>query len=186
VKQSALTCKQTLQNECEEVLTSDDALCRQGLPSGNDINLAMERGELQGRCSIPWSTIKASRRFWIDEKKVSLLVQYSLSKHPDLPNVPLVMDLAKTDEQRAMLKLIFGRQVMGRPFVAPPGVRKDRIDALRDAFAETMADTEFVAEAERGKIEIMPVSGENIERLVLDVYRHTAPDLAARAGAAMN
>jgi tripartite-type tricarboxylate transporter receptor subunit TctC len=157
-----------------------------GYPSGNDINLAMERGELQGRCSIPWSTIKASRRFWIDEKKVSLLVQYSLSKHPDLPNVPLVMDLAKTDEQRAMLKLIFGRQVMGRPFVAPPGVRKDRIDALRDAFAETMADTEFVAEAERGKIEIMPVSGENIERLVLDVYRHTAPDLAARAGAAMN
>jgi tripartite-type tricarboxylate transporter receptor subunit TctC len=157
-----------------------------GYPSGSDINLAMERGELQGRCSIPWSTIKASRRFWIDDKKVNLLMQYSLSKHPDLPNVPLVMDLAKTDEQRAMLKLIFGRQVMGRPFVAPPGVRKDRIDALRDAFMETMADTEFVAEAERGKIEIMPVSGEDIERLVLDVYRHTAPDLAARAGAAMN
>jgi len=157
-----------------------------GYPSGSDINLAMERGELEGRCSIPWSTVKASRRSWIDERKVNLLMQYSLSKHPDLPNVPLVMDLAKTDEQRAMLKLIFGRQVMGRPFVAPPGVRKDRIDALRDAFLETMADTEFVAEAERGKIEIMQVSGEDVEKLVLDVYRHTAPDLAARAGAAIN
>jgi tripartite-type tricarboxylate transporter receptor subunit TctC len=157
-----------------------------GYPGGSDINLAMERGELQGRCSIPWSTVKASRRSWIDEKKVNLLMQYSLSKHPDLPNVPLVMDIAKTDEQRTMLKLIFGRQVMGRPFVAPPGVRKERIDALRDAFMETMADTEFVADAERGKIEIMPVFGEDIERLVLDVYRHTAPDLAARAGAAMN
>ena len=65
---------------------------------------------------------------------MSLLMQYSLGKHPDLPNVPLVMDLAKTDEQRTILKLIFGRQVMGRPFAAPLEVRKDRVDALRNAF----------------------------------------------------
>ena len=81
-----------------------------GYPGGNEINLAMERGEVQGRCSIPWSTVKATRRSWIDENKVSLLMQYSLRKHPDLPNVPLVMDLAKTDEQRTILKLIFGRK----------------------------------------------------------------------------
>jgi len=156
-----------------------------GYPGGNEINLAMERGEVQSRCSIPWSTVKATRRSWIDENKVSLLMQYSLGKHADLPNVPLVMDLAETDEQRTILKLIFGRQVMGRPFAAPPGVREDRVDALRDAFMETMADKEFLAEAEKAKIEITPVSGERIKDLVLEVYRNTTAELAAKAGAAM-
>jgi tripartite-type tricarboxylate transporter receptor subunit TctC len=156
-----------------------------GYPGGNEINLAMERGEVQGRCSIPWSTVKATRRSWIEENKVSLLMQYSLGKHADLPNVPLVMDLAKTDEQRAILKLIFGRQVMGRPFAAPPDVRKERVDALREAFTKTMADKEFLAEAAKTKLEITPVSGERIENLVLDVYRNTTAELAAKAGAAM-
>jgi tripartite-type tricarboxylate transporter receptor subunit TctC len=156
-----------------------------GYPGGNDINLAMERGEVQGRCSIPWSTVKAVRRFWIDENKISLLLQYSLGKHADLPNVPLVMDLAKTDEQRAILKLIFGRQVLGRPIVTPPGVPKDRVDALRKAFMDTMADREFLAEAEKAKLEITPVSGDNIERLVLEVYGNATPERAAKAGEAM-
>src|SRR5829696_1181995 len=156
-----------------------------GYPGGNDINLAVERGEVQGRCSIPWSTVKATRRNWLDEKKVNILMQYSLSKHPDLPNVPLVMDLAKTDEQRTILKLIFGRQVMGRPFAAPPGVPKDRADALRKAFAETMVDPAFLAEAEKAKFEITPVSGEKIESLVHEVYANTTPALAEKAGAAM-
>jgi len=156
-----------------------------GYPGGNDINLAMERGEVQGRCSIPWSTVKATRRFWIDENKVSVLLQYSLSKHVDLPNVPLVMDLAKTDEQRTILKLIFGRQVMGRPFAAPPGLPRDRVDALRKAFMDTMADKEFLAEAEKAKLEITPASGDKIESLVLDVYHNITPELAATAGAAM-
>jgi len=156
-----------------------------GYPGGNDINLAMERGEVQGRCSIPWSTVKATRRFWIDEKKVSLLMQYSLGKHADLPDVPLVMDLARTDEQRSILKLIFSRQVMGRPFAAPPDVPKDRVAALRKAFMDTMADKDFLAEAEKAKFEITPVSGEKIESLVLDVYRNTTPELAEKAGAAM-
>jgi len=156
-----------------------------GYPGGNDINLAMERGETQGRCSIPWSTVKATRRFWIDENKVNFLMQYSLSKHPDLPNVPLVMDLAKNDEQRTTLKLIFGRQVMGRPFAAPPGVPKDRTEALRKAFAETMADPAFLAEAEKVKLEITPVSGEQIASLVQEVYANTTPELAEKAGAAM-
>src|SRR3954452_967777 len=156
-----------------------------GYPGGNDINLAMERGETQGRCSIPWSTVKATRRFWIDEHKVSLLMQYSLSKHPDLPNVPLVMDLAKNDEQRTILKLIFGRQVMGRPFAAPPGVPKARADALRKAFAETMADRAFLAEAEKAQLEVTPVPGETIASLVQEVYANTTPKLAEKAGAAM-
>jgi tripartite-type tricarboxylate transporter receptor subunit TctC len=156
-----------------------------GYPGGNDINLAMERGEVQGRCSIPWSTVKATRKFWIDEKKVNLLMQYSLSKHVDLPNVPLVMDLAKTDEQRNILKLIFGRQVMGRPFAVPPGVPPARVAMLRKAFMDTMADKDFLAEAAKAKFEINPVSGETIENLVSEVYRNTTPELARKAGAAM-
>jgi tripartite-type tricarboxylate transporter receptor subunit TctC len=156
-----------------------------GYPGGNDINLAMERGEVQGRCSIPWSTVKATRKFWIDEHKVNLIMQYSLGKHPDLPNVPLVMDLAKTDEQRTILKLIFGRQVMGRPFAAPPGVPKERVALLRKAFTDTMHDKDFLAEAEKAKFEITPVSGEAIEQLVAEVYRNTTPELAEKAGAAM-
>jgi tripartite-type tricarboxylate transporter receptor subunit TctC len=156
-----------------------------GYPGGNDINLAMERGEVQGRCSIPWSTVKATRRFWIDEHKVNLLMQYSLAKHRDLPDVPLVMDLAKTDEQRTILKLIFGRQVMGRPFAAPPGVPKERVELLRKAFMDTMADKDFLAEAEKAKFEITPVSGEKIEALVAEVYRNTTPELAHKAGEAM-
>ena len=155
-----------------------------GYAGGNEINLAMERGEVQGRCAIPWSTVKATRRSWIDDNKVSLLMQYSLGKHADLPNVPLVMDLAKTAEQRTILTLIFGRQVMGRPFAAPPGVPKERVDALRKAFMETMADREFLAEAEQLKFEVTPVSGDKLESLVLDVYRNTTPELAAQAGAA--
>jgi len=103
----------------------------------------------------------------------------------DLPEVPLVMDLAKTDEQRNILKLIFGRQVMGRPFVAPPDVPKDRVAILRKAFMDTMADKEFLADAEKAKFEITPVPGEKIENLVLDVYRNTTPALAEKAGAAM-
>jgi tripartite-type tricarboxylate transporter receptor subunit TctC len=156
-----------------------------GYPGGNDINLAMERGETQGRCSIPWSTVKATRRNWIDDKKVSLLMQYSLAKHADLPDVPLVMDLAKTDEQRTILKLIFGRQVMGRPFAAPPGVPQDRADALLKAFAETVQDKAFLAEAGKAKLEVNPVAGEKIESLVNEVYANTTPELAHKAGEAM-
>ena len=157
-----------------------------GYPGGNDINLAMERGEVQGRCGWSWSTIKATRMDLgqIPERSIVLL-QFSLGKHPDLPDIPLVTDLAKTDEQRQIFKLIFGRQVMGRPFAAPPGVPKERVDALRKAFDETMADKDFLAEAEKAKFEITPVPGDKIENLVADVYRNTTPELAEKAGAAM-
>jgi tripartite-type tricarboxylate transporter receptor subunit TctC len=96
-----------------------------------------------------------------------------------------VMDLAKTEEQHNILKLIFGRQVMGRPFAAPPDVPKDRVAMLRKAFMDTMADKEFLAEAEKAQFEVTPVAGEKIENLVLDVYSNTTPELAERAGAAM-
>jgi tripartite-type tricarboxylate transporter receptor subunit TctC len=145
-----------------------------GYPGGNDITLALERGEVQGRCGWSWSSIMATHKDWVTGKKITVLVQMSLSKHPDLPDVPLVMDLAKTDEQRQIFKLIFARQVMGRPFAAPPEVPADRLTALRQAFAETMKDKAFLDDATKGKFEINPVGGEELDALVKEVYQTPA------------
>jgi tripartite-type tricarboxylate transporter receptor subunit TctC len=141
-----------------------------GYPGGNDIGLALERGEVKGRCGWSWSSVKVTHQKWLDEKKINILIQLSLSKHPDLPHVPLVVDLAKTAEDKAIMRLLFVRQVMGRPFMTPPGVPDDRVAALRKAFMATMRDKEFLAEAARGKLEITPVSGEDIQKLVEEVY----------------
>jgi tripartite-type tricarboxylate transporter receptor subunit TctC len=152
-----------------------------GYAGGNEINIAMERGEVRGRCGFPWSTVKASHQHWIRDKSFNLLMQFSLAKHADLPNVPLVMDLARNEEERQILRLIFGRQVMGRPFVAPGGVPKDRADALRKAFMATMTDQDFLADIAKAQFEITAVSGEQLEAMVLDIYRTTPPAVAERA-----
>ncbi len=151
-----------------------------GYPGGNDAVLAMERGEVHGRCGWSWSSVVSTHKNWLDEKKINVLLQLALEKHPDLPDVPLVTDLAKTEEQKRILRLIFARQVMGRPFVAPPGIPQDRAEALRKAFMDTMKDKEFLAEAEKAGLEITPVSGEKIQELVKEVY-DTPPEIAKKA-----
>jgi tripartite-type tricarboxylate transporter receptor subunit TctC len=142
-----------------------------GYPGGNDVSLAMERGEVQGRCGWSWSSVIATRKDWYDSKKINVLVQMSLAKHPDLPNVPLVLDLAKTPEQKQILTLVFARQALGRPFLAPPGVPADRLAALRKAFMDTMKDPEFIAEADKAKLEITPIDGEKVQQIVVDAYK---------------
>jgi tripartite-type tricarboxylate transporter receptor subunit TctC len=151
-----------------------------GYPGGNEVGLAMERGEVQGRCGWSWSSVKATHQKWLDEKQFNILVQLALSKHADLPNVPLIVDLAKTDEQRNVLELIFARQVMGRPFVAPPNVPPERLAALRKAFMDTMQDKEFLADAERAQMEITPVPGDKVQTLVKDIYSRP-PEIAQKA-----
>ena len=152
-----------------------------GYPGGNDVDLAMERGEVMGRCGWSWSSVVATHKSWIDEHKINVLVQLSLSKHPDLPNVPLAMDLANNDEQRQIFKLVFARQPMGRPFLAPPGVPSDRVSVLREAFMDTMKDGDFLAEAEKMKLEINPVAGDAVQEIVQDVYKTPKPIAAAVA-----
>jgi tripartite-type tricarboxylate transporter receptor subunit TctC len=151
-----------------------------GYPGGNEVGLAMERGEVQGRCGWSWSSVKTTHKKWLEEKKFTVLVQLGLDKHPDLPDVPLIVDLAKNDEQRQILKLIFARQVMGRPFIAPPGVPQDRVDALRKAFMATMQDPEYLADAEKTQMEINPVSGEKVQALIKEEYS-TPPEIAQKA-----
>lgn len=141
-----------------------------GYPGGNEVGLAMERGEVQGRCGWSWSSVKTTHPRWYEEKRIHVLVQLALEKHRDLPDVPLVIDLAKNDEQRRILELIFARQVMGRPFLAPPGIPHERAEVLRKAFMDTMRDPEFLATAEKTQMEITPVSGEKVEKLVTDLY----------------
>jgi tripartite-type tricarboxylate transporter receptor subunit TctC len=142
-----------------------------GYPGGNDITLAMERGEVKGRCGWSWSSVLATHKRWFDDGSIRVLVQMSLNKHPGLPDVPLVMEFAKTDEQKQIFKLIFARQVMGRPFLAPPRVPNDRANALRDAFMRTLEDPEFLGEAEAAQLEINPVSGGEVENLVKEIYK---------------
>jgi hypothetical protein len=151
-----------------------------GYAGGNDVDLAMERGEVQGRCGWSWSSLKSTRASWLADKKVNILFQMGLSKHPELPNVPLVTDLAVSDEAKAILKLIFARQVMAWPYVAPPEISEDRAEALRTAFAETMKDRDFMAEAERSRLEIRSVPGTSIQELVHNVYA-TPPAIVRRA-----
>lgn len=152
----------------------------EGYPGGNDVVLAMERGEVNGRCGWSWSSVKSTHKSWIDDKRMIVLVQLSLTKHPEMPDVPLVMDFAKTDEQRQILKMVFARNVMGRPYLAPPNVPAERVAVLRKAFMTTVTDKDFLAEADKAQLEVNPVSGEDVEKLVKDVYA-TPADVVARA-----
>jgi tripartite-type tricarboxylate transporter receptor subunit TctC len=153
-----------------------------GYPGGNDVGLAMERGEVKGRCGWSWSSVKSTHQAWLDQKKINILVQLSLDKHPDLPDVPLIVDLAKSEEQKQVLKLIFARQVMGRPFLAPPNLPPERAEVLRKAFMDTMKDKDFLADAEKSQLEINAVPGDEVQKLVTDVYA-TPPDIAGKAAA---
>jgi tripartite-type tricarboxylate transporter receptor subunit TctC len=156
-----------------------------GYPGGGDILLAMERGEVQGRCGWSYSSLLSTRKSWIADHKINILLQLGLRKHPELPDVPLAVDLPMAPDKLAILRLVFARQVMGRPFVAPPGVPPERLAALRDAFMTTMKDPEFLAEAEQAQLEIDPVDGAEVQKLVTDIYK-TPPEVALEAGKLMN
>ena len=151
-----------------------------GYPGSSEIALAMERGEVDGRCGWSWSSIKSERPLWLSEHKINLIVQLALGRAADLPNVPLISDLATNERQRQILTLIFSRQTMGRPFAGPPAMPSERKQALRKAFDLTMEDPTFRAEAARLGLEINPVPGSEIDRLIADVY-HSPKDVIAEA-----
>ena len=156
-----------------------------GYPGGNDVDLAMERGEVDGRCGWSWSSLKSARKQWLDSGSVKVLVQLALHKHPDLAGVPLITDFAKSDEERAMLKLIFARGALGCPFLAPPGIPPERAAILRRAFDETMRDPAFLAEAMKAGLEVAPIGGAALQDLVAEIYR-TPNDVVAKTRAIVN
>ena len=153
-----------------------------GYDSGTGLNMALESREVEGICGLSWSTLKASRPDWIREHKLNVILQMALEKLPELGDVPSALDLVADPSARKVLELILIRQEMGRPLAAPPGVPAERLAALRAAFAATMQDVGFRAEAARLQLEIDPLGGEAIAKLLAGAY--AAPrDIVARAAA---
>ena len=157
-----------------------------GYPDSAAVGIAMERREVDGYCSFTWSAIKSARPQWLAQRQINVVLQLSLSKHPELPDVPLVMDLAKDEASRQLFALAFGTQKMGRPAAIPPGVPVDRAQALRQAFDATMVDPEFLEDAGRSALEVDgPISGQEVEAILKQIYA-TPKNLLARFEAIRN
>jgi tripartite-type tricarboxylate transporter receptor subunit TctC len=155
-----------------------------GYPGTNEITLAMERGEVDGLCGLSWSTIKTRHAQSLREKKINVLVQSAFKKVPELGAVPLVMDMTKDAEKLQILKLILAAQEMARPFAAPPGIPADRKAALIAAFDATMKDPEYLADAEKLKIDVNPVSARDLDKLLAELYA-TPKDVVKKASEAI-
>jgi tripartite-type tricarboxylate transporter receptor subunit TctC len=152
-----------------------------GYRSGGEVSLAMERGEIHGRMGWSWSSVVSTNPEWLRDRKIINIVQFSTAKHADLADVPLVTELARNDDDKALLELVFSRQVIGRPFVAPPLAPEVR-DMLRKAFDDTMRDPAFLADMAKAKLEVNPVSGREVEALIERLFK-TPPAVIARAKA---
>ena len=137
-----------------------------GYPGGNNILMAMETSEVEGRFGWSWGSVKSRSRQWLDEKKIWVIVQMALEKASDLPDVPNIMDFARNDLDRKAMELLFIPQAAACPLIAPPGVPQDRLNALRRAFEATMRDKDFAADAARLQVEVDPVTGEEMDRIV--------------------
>lgn len=142
-----------------------------GYDPGAGIRLAMERGETEGICGMSWSTLKASNPDWVRDNKLNVFLQLAFDKHPELPNVPSAIDLIEDDDDKRVLELILIRQETGRPLVAPPDVPADRLAALREAFAATMKDPAFLAEADKLQLEIDPLDHRQTAALMQRAYQ---------------
>jgi tripartite-type tricarboxylate transporter receptor subunit TctC len=154
-----------------------------GYPGTNEIWAGMENGELDGLCGWYWSSITSRKNDWLVEKKIIPMIQIGIHKHPDHPDVPLVLDYAKTESDRQVLELTFANMAMGRPFMAPPGMPAGRLATLRGAFADTMKDPGFLADAAKAKLEVNPTTGEEIDALLKRLYAYP-PAVVERAAQA--
>ncbi|MDH7794876.1 MULTISPECIES: tripartite tricarboxylate transporter substrate-binding protein [unclassified Beijerinckia] len=142
-----------------------------GYKSSEDIALAMERGEVEGVASWNWSSIKASRLNWVKSGQIKILLQLALTGHPDLEGIRLVTDLAKTDEQRSAIQLVFSSQDIARPYIAPPGTPAKIVDLWRRAFQETMADPAFTADLTKMNLDSTgAMSGPQVDALIEKLY----------------
>jgi tripartite-type tricarboxylate transporter receptor subunit TctC len=142
-----------------------------GYKGSNEISLAIERGEVDGMCGFDWTSIKSQRPDWVQDKKLNILVQMALEPEEELTKmgVPHIWKFA-SGENRKVMELIISQQVFGRPFLVPPGTPPDRVKILRDAFAATFKDKEFLADAEKVKIVISPLSGGEVQKVVKSLY----------------
>jgi hypothetical protein len=146
-----------------------------GYTGGAAINLAMEKGEVDGRGDNAWSSWKGDHPDWVRDRKINVLVQVGLAKASDLPDVPLLMDLASNRDEREVLRLISTPGSMGHPLIAPPGAPADRIEILRRAFDATMTDPAFLDDAKRQRRPIDPVRGEELQKIAQELLSAPQP-----------
>src|SRR5436189_5963517 len=154
-----------------------------GFPS-TSIDLAMERGEVDGRGSAQVSYYKTVRPHWVAENKLVHLVQWGAKRDPDLPNVPLMTELARNEAERKVFALLSSTVIVGRPILTTPDVPADRLAALKEAFAKAMKDPNFLEEAKRLNLEINPLYADEMQKLINDVIA-TPPDVVKLAKAAI-
>jgi tripartite-type tricarboxylate transporter receptor subunit TctC len=140
-----------------------------GYQGGNDVNLAMERGEVDGRGSNSWTGWKATRPDWLAEKKINILVQIGLAKAVDLPDVPLLMDLAANESDRALLRLLSASTSIGRPVFTTPDAPAERVEALRRAFDAMVRDPAVLEQAKKEHFDIEATSGAMMQKLIAEI-----------------
>ena len=151
-----------------------------GYPGGGEVNIAMERGEVNGRGSNSWAAWNSTKPQWLAEKKINILVQVGLTRHPELPDVPLLLELASTDVDRAVMRFISSETAIARALVAPPEVPADRVEALRSAFDAAIKDPELVAEAKKSRMDLSPMRGADAQKIA-DGIVDTPAAVIARA-----
>jgi tripartite-type tricarboxylate transporter receptor subunit TctC len=151
-----------------------------GYPGGNEVNLALERGEIDGRASNSWASWKSTHPDWVKEKKIIVLVQVGLQRAPDLADVPLLNELGASDMDRQILTFLSADTAIARSLVATPNTPPERVAALRHAFDETMKDPDFLAEADKAKLDIVPMRGEDAQKIA-DSIVNTPREVVARA-----
>jgi tripartite-type tricarboxylate transporter receptor subunit TctC len=147
-----------------------------------DLALAMERGEIDGICGWDWSSVKSQRPDWVKEGKLNILVQVAIEPDPDLTQrgVPEIWKYIAKDEDRKAVELVVSQQVFGRPYMAPPGTPPAQVNILRDAFAAAMKDAQFLADAEKARIDVAPLHGSKVQEVVQKLYA-TPPATVERA-----
>jgi len=152
-----------------------------GYRGSNEAMLAMERGEVEGH-STAWAAVKVAKPDWLRDKTVNIIVQFALKRHPELPDIPTAVELARNDEERAVLSAIMNASEVGTAFFTTPGIPPERLAVLRRAFDDTMKDPDFLAEAQRLRLGVSPLPGEELQKLVAQVS-NLSPALLERVRA---
>lgn len=154
-----------------------------GYTGGSEAKLAMERGEIDGTFGNGWGALKTDQPDWVRDKTVRIIVQHGLARNPELPDVPLLLDWAKTEEDRQLLQILMARTAFAKPYFAPPGIPADRLAALRRAFDQTVSDKEFLAEAAKVNANPEgPMTGENVSATIAKLSE-TPPAVVDRINA---
>jgi tripartite-type tricarboxylate transporter receptor subunit TctC len=155
-----------------------------GYKGGAEINLAMERGEVGGHGANSWVSYQFQNADWVREHKLNNIFQVTFQRDPALPDVPTLMELAQTEEQRKIILILTTGEAIGRPLAAPPGVSPARLSALRQAFDATMKDPGFLADADKAKLEVGPTSGDKLQAMVAEMMA-SPPDIVSKYKAAV-